>query len=89
MTVRMSPPIIGARVTFAEGTPQYAANEGIVYVVTSGAFEDNTHPEDLGRTYVWLEVEADAHLPKLRRRGRSGYVASLRIAPPTQTGPKS
>lgn len=67
----------GSRVAFAEGTPQYRANRGIVYVVgeapRGGMFSVDAH----GTPYVWLTDEATMDRPPSRRRTRTGYVASL------------
>lgn len=71
-------PEVGSRVMFAEGTPQYPANVGIVYVVEVSPM-GNTHSRDEhGRPYVWLVNEADVGTrPPSRRRRRTGWADAL------------
>lgn len=71
---------VGTVVTFREDSPQYAANAGDRYVVTSEPHVDNTHPDDLGRLYVWLELTRDHGRAPSQRRTRSAYVTAIEPA---------
>lgn len=72
---------VGAVVEFREGTPQFAKNQGIRYVVVSSPLGDNTSESD-GKSYVWLVHQDDITKAPSRRRIRSGYVSALRIVGP-------
>lgn len=81
-----SAPAVGEIVRFREDTPQHPANRTIRFRVVpapdgSPFGIDNTHPDNLGLVYVWLEDVRGADKSPSRRRVRTGYAASLEAAP--------
>lgn len=72
----------GAHVTFREGTRQYAANKGIVYVVDEEPkLVPDTSPEKAGsgdmRMVASLTRLEDVERPYSRQRGRMAWVDAL------------
>jgi hypothetical protein len=70
-------PAVGATVRFAEGTPQFAANEGIDYIVEPSPSGKPFSVGADGRVYVWLVMAADAAKAPSRRGRRTGWASSL------------
>lgn len=68
---------VGTKVQFKESTPQFAKNQGIVYVVTPSPGGEGFSVTAEGQEYLWLATAETAQLAPSRRRIRTGYVVSL------------